>query len=56
MTVQCAWCGCKLGFKPPLNNPNVTHGMCEECEEREFKALAKPPETSESVVPRKVEE
>ena len=27
----CAWCKRVLGFKEPLDNPGLTHGICEQC-------------------------
>jgi hypothetical protein len=32
MKIICAWCGKDLGSKPPLTNPNISHGMCDACE------------------------
>ena len=27
----CAWCKRVLGFKEPLDNPETTHTICEQC-------------------------
>ena len=27
----CAWCKKILGEKEPLDDPTVTHGICDEC-------------------------
>lgn len=32
----CAWCGDYLGEKEPLDNPDVTHSICEKCEGEQF--------------------
>ena len=31
MILICAWCGKNLGEKKPLDNKDVTHGICELC-------------------------
>lgn len=31
MKIVCAWCGKDLGEKPPLEDKETTHGICEEC-------------------------
>ena len=31
MKVVCAWCGCSMGVKEPLEDDSTTHGMCAEC-------------------------
>jgi DNA-directed RNA polymerase subunit RPC12/RpoP len=31
MIVICAWCGKKLGEKPPYDDKRVTHGICAKC-------------------------
>ena len=31
MKIVCAWCGADLGEKKPLDDPEVTHGICPEC-------------------------
>lgn len=31
MIVICAWCGKRLGEKPPLEDKSVTHGICAKC-------------------------
>jgi hypothetical protein len=35
MVTVCAWCQKYMGSKEPLHNPDVTHGICGECYERE---------------------
>ncbi len=35
MEVVCAWCGRKLGEKPPYEDKGVTHGMCQDCYDKE---------------------
>ena len=36
MEVVCAWCGKKLGEKPPYEDKGVTHGMCQDCYDKEM--------------------
>ena len=36
MKIQCAWCGKDLGSKPPYEDESTTHGMCQECLEKEI--------------------
>lgn len=31
MKVECAWCGKSMGEKPPLENKEVSHGICKTC-------------------------
>jgi len=31
MIIICAWCGKRLGEKPPLEDKSVTHGICTKC-------------------------
>lgn len=31
MKVECAWCKKMLGEKEPLDDLQVTHGICSEC-------------------------
>lgn len=31
MIRECAWCKRILGEKEPLDDPKVTHGICENC-------------------------
>lgn len=33
MIRQCAWCKRILGEKEPLDDPKVTHTICENCQE-----------------------
>jgi phage FluMu protein Com len=34
MTIRCAWCGKLLGFKAPLNNNKISHGICPACADK----------------------
>jgi len=34
MKVVCAWCDKDQGEKEPLDDPTVTHGICDPCAER----------------------
>jgi len=36
MKIVCAWCGKDLGEKEPLEDKRITHGICEECEAKNF--------------------
>ncbi|MFA5401242.1 MAG: hypothetical protein WC359_12415 [Dehalococcoidia bacterium] len=36
MIVKCAWCSKEMGEKPPYENKEVTHGICEECQKKYF--------------------
>ena len=35
MRVICSWCGKDMGLFKPLDDNSITHGMCDECLERE---------------------
>jgi hypothetical protein len=35
MVIVCAWCQKYLGSREPLGSPDLTHGICDECRERE---------------------
>jgi hypothetical protein len=35
MVTVCAWCQKYMGSKEPLSDPAVTHGICNDCVERE---------------------
>jgi len=35
MVIVCAWCQKYLGSREPLQSHDVTHGICDECRERE---------------------
>jgi len=37
MKVICAWCNKDMGTKPPLDSNHISHGICDECKERELK-------------------
>ena len=32
MFVKCAWCNTILGFREPLDDNIITHGICPACE------------------------
>jgi len=34
MILICAWCGKELGEKEPLEDKDITHGICESCSDR----------------------
>ena len=31
MIILCAWCQINMGEKEPIENKNITHGMCKKC-------------------------
>lgn len=35
IVVICAWCGKVMGKKPGLGQTGISHGMCDECLQRE---------------------
>jgi hypothetical protein len=35
MITVCAWCQKYMGSKEPLHDPAVSHGICNECVERD---------------------
>jgi len=35
MKVICAWCGKKLGEKAPINDNSISHGICQECADKQ---------------------
>ena len=35
MVTVCAWCQKYMGSKEPLHDPTVSHGICNDCIERE---------------------
>ena len=37
IAVVCAWCGKLMDIKPGLGESGISHGICEQCEERYFK-------------------
>jgi hypothetical protein len=37
---QCAWCAKPLPDKPPLDDPRVSHGICDDCCEQQHAACA----------------
>ena len=36
MAVICAWCGKEIGRKPGLGETGISHGICDECEQKCF--------------------
>ena len=36
LTVICAWCGKDMGTKPGQGQTGITHGICDECIEKEL--------------------
>ena len=36
MRIICARCGKDMGEKPPYDDDSITHGICDECEEKYF--------------------
>lgn len=41
MIRQCAWCLKMMGEVEPLDIHDVTHGVCEECFEKQMKQIKK---------------
>lgn len=39
MRVICAWCNKPMGEKAPLDDDSITHGMCQECHDKEMATL-----------------
>jgi hypothetical protein len=39
MIIICSKCKCNLGEKEPLENKNLTHGLCPECMKKYMKEL-----------------
>lgn len=35
MRVACAWCKRDMGYKEPLDDPSISHGMCDECRHKQ---------------------
>ena len=35
MVTVCAWCQKYMGSVEPFHNPDVSHGICDECVERD---------------------
>lgn len=43
---QCAWCGCDMDGKGPIQEDEkeyVSHGMCHDCYKKEKKRLENKP-------------
>lgn len=38
MVTVCAWCQRYLGSREPLQDPGVSHGICDDCRARELAA------------------
>jgi hypothetical protein len=38
MTRYCSWCGMYIGFKSPLNDPSISHGICLRCSQQVIEA------------------
>lgn len=34
IAVICAWCGKEIGRKPGLGETGISHGICDECEQK----------------------
>ena len=34
MIVLCSWCNKDMGMKESLDNKEISHGICEKCQER----------------------
>jgi len=41
MRIACSWCKKDLGEKPPLENKEVTHGICLTCLGKQMRKLDK---------------
>jgi hypothetical protein len=41
MKIVCAWCKLVLGEKEPLEDKQLTHGLCEKCRAEFFPATVK---------------
>ncbi len=39
LLIICAWCGMNMGTKPGQGQTGVSHGICDECIEKELKKL-----------------
>ena len=39
MNIKCAKCGKNMGKKPPLDDHDTTHGICQECYEKEIHTI-----------------
>ena len=39
MKAVCSWCGKSMGEKAPLEDKSTTHGMCQDCYQRELGKL-----------------
>jgi hypothetical protein len=35
MVTVCAWCQRYMGSREPLDRPELTHGICDDCRQRE---------------------
>jgi hypothetical protein len=43
MKRYCAWCRLDMGRKEPLDDPRVTHGICQACGEGMVRAAKRQP-------------
>jgi len=41
MYVICAWCGERMGEKPPYKDKGETHSICDKCIKKHFPNIAK---------------
>lgn len=41
MIVKCGWCNIDMGVKKPLENRDVSHGMCKSCYDKCNKKINK---------------
>jgi hypothetical protein len=41
MTRYCSYCGMYIGFKSPLNDPSISHGICLRCSQQVIAAKRK---------------
>jgi hypothetical protein len=42
LTVNCAWCGKNMGTKPGNGLSGITHGICPECEAKQYESMPAP--------------
>lgn len=35
MKITCSWCKRDMGYKAPIDDNSVSHGMCPECLKRQ---------------------
>lgn len=39
MQVMCSWCKERLGQKEPFESDAITHGICQQCQQKELAKL-----------------